>query len=298
MSRTTGCLLAACAWLVVAATSSAARAQEPDQPEDVVLAQRADVVATEEFEVENSIFGNPDPGFTRKKLESALAQTIKRFDQKYTLSPTQKKKLELAGNHDIKQFFDRVEEVKSEFKRNNGDWNKVGERVIELQRIHSQPHSELLGEQSMLVKTLKKNLTTEQIARSDKTIYRARVEWMAGLLHSRLILESDQRRRLVTLIVEETPPLKRYGSFDYDAIMFQLSRLPQEKLRTVLNEGQCRELSLRFDQARRMESILVSEGYVSAVQSRGGSAAEKPGRPSEPGEAKTVLTRQGHGGSE
>ena len=75
------------------------------------------------------------------------------------------------------------------------------------------------------------------------------------------------------LVVEETPPLRRYGSFDYDAIMFQVSRLPREKLRAVLDEGQCRELTLRFDQARRMEGVLVSEGYVAPAKTAAGSAA-------------------------
>ena len=44
--------------------------------------------------------------------------------------------------------------------------------------------------------------------------------------------------------------------------MFQMSRLPREKFRAVLDEAQCRELTVRFDQARRMESILVNEGYL------------------------------------
>ena len=127
----------------------------------------------------------------------------------------------------------------------------------------------------MLAKTLKTNLTPEQIARHDKVIYRQRVQWMAGLLHNRLNLNADQHRRLVTLVVEETPPLRRYGSFDYDAIMLQLSRLPRERLRTVLDEGQCRELALRFDQARRMESILVSEGYL--LRSKPAAPADRAG---------------------
>jgi len=115
------------------------------------------------------------------------------------------------------------------------------------------------------------------VTRHEKAAYRARVEWAIGILHSRLVLNPEQRRRLVTLVVDETPPLKRYGSFDYDAIMLQMSRLPRERLRTALDEAQCRDLALRFEQARRMESILVSEGYLSRSAAPAGTTGGEPG---------------------
>ena len=282
MSRNTGCLLAACVWLAVVAP---ARAQEPDEPEDAIGngAPKAAVAIGDEGDLDKNLeqwmLGGQRVDVVRKRLEAALAQDIKRFDQKYGLTPAQKKKLELAGRYDLKRFFDRVEAVKAENRRLNGDWNRIGPRVFELQRAQNHVFTELFGDESMLVKTLKTNLTLEQVSRHDVAIYRSRVEWMAGLLDKRLKLNADQHRRLVALVVEETLPLKRYGDFEYDAIMFQLSRLPREKLRSVLDEAQCRELGLRFDQARRMESILVSEGYLfpmkptRSAEERGGAAA-------------------------
>jgi hypothetical protein len=272
MSRRTGALLATCAWLAIVATASSATAQELDEPEDPLRAATNDVVHVETADgadldrtVEQWIFGGNNADAIRKRIEAALAQNIKRFDQKYGLTAAQKKKLELAGRYDMKRFFDGVEETKAEYRRVKGDWNQVGNRIFELQRVHNQVFTELFGDESMLAKTLKKTLTVEQIAHNCKMIYMARAEWMAGLLDRRLALNADQHRRLVNLIIEETPPLRRYGSFDYDAIMFQLSRLPRARLLTALEEAQCRELTLRFDQARRMESILVSEGYLPRV---------------------------------
>jgi hypothetical protein len=259
MSRTTGCLIAACAWLAIAST---ARAQAPDEVEDdtppVELVAEADELA----DIEQWIFAGQGAPGARKKIEEALARDLARFDQKYALTPTQKKKLALAGRHDIKRYFDRVEAAKAEYRRVKGDWNRIGNQVAALQQAQNQPHSELFGDDSMLAKTLRKTLTAEQVAQQEKNVYRSRVEWMAGFLDKRLNLNWEQHRRLVALVTEETPPLKRYGSFDYDAIMFQMSRLPREKLRSALDEAQCRELALRFDQARRMENILVSEGYL------------------------------------
>ncbi len=261
MSRTTGCLIAACAWLAITPT---ARAQAPDEVEDEVVVDRVQEVAEadELADIEQWIFAGQGAPAARKKIEDALARDLARFDQKYALTPTQKKKLALAGRHDVKRYFDRVAEAKAEYRRVKGDWNRIGNQISALQQAQNQPHSELFGEASMLAKTLRKTLTAEQVARQEKNVYRSRVEWMAGFLDKRLNLNWEQHRRLVTLVAEETPPLKRYGSFDYDAIMFQMSRLPREKLRSALDEAQCRELALRFDQARRMENILVSEGYL------------------------------------
>lgn len=287
MSRTTGCLLAACAWMVIAGP---AIAQEVDGPEparnapdperNLIAEQQEDdkKLPPQQLEVniEQWIFGNQGAAKVREKLQAALTQDINRFDQKYALTPTQKKKLELAGRHDMKRFFDRVEDAKAEYRRTNGDWNQVGNRIFELQGITNQPHSELFGDESMLAKTLKKTLTPDQVARHEKALYRVRVEWAIGILHSRLVLSPEQRRRLVGLVVDETPPLKRYGSFDYDAIMLQMSRLPRERLRTALDEDQCRNLALRFEQARRMESILVSEGYLSRSPAPAGTAGGEP----------------------
>jgi len=103
-------------------------------------------------------------------------------------------------------------------------------------------------------------------------------------------------RRLVTLVVDETPPLKRYGSFDYDAIMLQMARIPREKLGTALDEAQWRELKLRFDQARRMESILVSEGYVSGPERPTGATTHAPPGSTRP-DNEAILIRTGRGGS-
>src|SRR5262249_2381926 len=145
--------------------------------------------------VEQWVFGGQGADGIRKRLEAALAQNVKRFDQKYGLTPVQKKKLELAGGYDIKRFFDRVDEAKAEFRRVNGGWNPMGDRIFALKRMQNQVFTELFGDESMLAKTLKKNLTLEQISRHDKAIYRARVEWMAGLLGQRIHLNADQHRR-------------------------------------------------------------------------------------------------------
>lgn len=275
MPPLTGRLIVALAWLAIAAAGFPARAQEaPDfVPDDPVPAQdaQAEEKPTTGDEVDQWVFNGNKPDKVRKEFEKALANVIGRYDGKYHLTPAQKKKLTLAGGLDIKRYFDRYATLRADFVRTKGDWNKVGNEVVELQRIYNQPYTDLFTDESMLAKTLKKNLTTEQVANHDRNIYRVRVEWMAGLLDRRLKLTPDQHRRLVDLVAAETQPLGRYGNFDYDAIMFQMSRLPAGRIRGVLDEPQCRELTLRFEQARRMEGLLVSEGYIRPAATTAGA---------------------------
>lgn len=97
---------------------------------------------------------------------------------------------------------------------------------------------------------------------------------MVSLLDVALGLKPDQHRRFVTLIVEETAPLRQYGSFDYDAMMYQASRLPRDRIKPILDDAQLTKLLVRFEQANRMKAILLDEGYLPAT-------APGPSRPSE-----------------
>ncbi len=277
MPPVTGRLIVALAWLAIAAAGFPARAQEapdvlPDLPAAAPGRPDEERVPTGD-DVDQWVLNGNKPEKARRDFEKALANVIGRYDARYHLTPAQQKKLTLAGGLDIKRYFDRYAALRADFVRTKGDWNKVGNEVIELQRIHNQPYTDLFNDESMLAKTLKKNLTAEQVANHDRNIYRVRVEWMAGLLDRRLKLTPDQHRRLVDLVAAETQPLGRYGNFDYDAIMFQMSRLPAARIRTVLDEARCRELTLRFEQARRMEGLLVSEGYLRPAAATASSGA-------------------------
>lgn len=270
MSRINGCLIAVAVWLAMVGYSLAQKpkAPAPPPPEEApvvaVEIAEAPVVAVEIDEIEAVVYGNRKPDVAHQSLRDALRRDIERFDERYALTRKQRHKLELAGRRDLKRFFDRVEMLKARKKQTGFDANTYWPTAWELHQIQRRPNTELFGEKSMLAKTLHHILTPEQVAQYEKKTYRTRVEWAVGILHSRLVLETDQRKNLVDLIVEDTAPLKRYGDFDYDAIMYQLSGIPPKTLRSVLNDDQCRALDLRFKQARRMKGVLVSEGYVEA----------------------------------
>jgi hypothetical protein len=266
MSRRFGRLFLAVAVLGILGLPGPARAQDEDPPvaapEEAQPAGPDDAMSDEQFE--QWIFGKGAQN-ARKQFESWLGKQIDRADQTYRLSPGQKKKLDLAGRASLKRLFDRFETAREQLHRARGDLGRIGPDLQDLQSFQQAPHDYLFGENSLFAKTLRRTLTPTQLYARDQTAYRARVEWMASLLDKALGLTPDQHRRLASLIVEETPPLGRYGTFDYDAMMLQVSRLPPDRIRPILDEAQFRRLVDRFEQARRLESVLVGEGYVPAT---------------------------------
>ncbi len=249
-----------------------ASAQDDAEPEKEPPADVEPVFRLSDEQFEQMIFGK-DLAAARKYLASRLDWELTRTDRVYHLTPVQRKKLEIAGKGSMKRLFDRFDEAKEKLHQAGGDFNQIGPMLQDFQPFQQGQHAYLFGEESIFAKTLKNTLTADQIATHAKDVYRTRVEWMVSLLDKALGLNADQHRRFVSLIVEETPPLKRYGDFDYDAVMWQASRLPQDKLKPIFDDAQLTKLLVRFGQARRMESILFGAGYLPAsVPAAKGSA--------------------------
>jgi hypothetical protein len=78
----------------------------------------------------------------------------------------------------------------------------------------------------------------------------------------RIGLNDAQRRRFATVIVERTRPLKRYGPYDFYAVLLQASRLPEDQLKPIFDERQWRRMCSQFDHVRHYEKTVVAEGYL------------------------------------
>src|SRR5262249_5245160 len=105
---------------------------------------------------------------------------------------------------------------------------------------------------------------------------RATIEWFVVHLDKALGLSEAQRASLVDLLVTETPPPERFGQADFWFLMFQMTRLPEAKIKAILDETQWRLLSRQFIQARGMEPWLRSNGLI--AQGKGSApGAAAPG---------------------
>jgi hypothetical protein len=208
---------------------------------------------------------------TRKRLERRLGWEINRLDQSYGLTGEQKKKLETAGRGDIKRLFERIRANEQGLRRARDDLarardiEELGGIMRKTRGLTADIPEKLFIEGSLFAKTLKRTLRPEQRAKYEKDrsdFYRSRVEWAVESGLEVLHLSEDQRRRLVTLIVENNRPLRRYGRDDFQAVMIQASRLPKDALRPIFDEAQWRRLRAGFEEVKRIEELVVTAGYL------------------------------------
>jgi hypothetical protein len=212
----------------------------------------------------------------RDRLESQLAAKIRYLDRMYGLTVEQKMKLGLAGKRDIQRFFDSTDEIKKRLKEARGDRDQFVAILNERNReflVRRQGGDNLFGDGSLLAKTLRRILANGVSFDGATEPYRACAEAVVSRFDEEFGLAGDQHRRLVKLIVEETRPLEQYGKYNAFAVIFQLSRLPEDKLARILNPVQMRRLRDRFLEARTYEKVLIANGYLAGI----GAEGNRPG---------------------
>jgi hypothetical protein len=271
--------------LLAAQLPGAARAQDdeivddaPAVPKAVNLGQVAAVPNLDQ--VDQWVFGRMGgTSEARGRLESALAIRIDDVERACGISEAQKKKLKVAGQGDIKRFYDRVEDVKRKFVRMSTGLEPNVNIWQDVQPMQNEIYIGLFGDDSMLHKTIQKTLSDEQRARYDALIAQrtqerrhATIELFIGHLDKALGLTDDQRTRLTSLFEREIPPPLKMGQADYWYFMFRTSKLPESTLKPIFDAPQWRLLSRQFPQAQGMEQWLKNAGVIA-----GGPVADRSG---------------------
>jgi hypothetical protein len=282
-----GWLLWVACVLAIAGTAGAARAQDDEEvvEDDGGPFAAAGMVAVAAVanpdQVDQWIFGRfGGAGGARNRLDSALALRIDDLERAFGVTEGQKKKLQLAGRGDIKRFFDRVDDVKRKFVQlqnspNNNIWQEIQPLQVEL-------NAGIFGDDSIFTKTITRTLNDDQAARYESMLRertsgrrRATIDWFVVHIDKGLGLSDDQRSRLGEMLVNETPAPRRFGQGDYWFLMYEMSLLPEGKLKPIFDIPQWRLLSRQFMQARGMEQWLRSNGVL-ANEKKGAATAVGP----------------------
>ncbi|MFI5459490.1 MAG: hypothetical protein ACHRXM_29035 [Isosphaerales bacterium] len=256
--------------LAVAATGPLARAQdffEKHEIDEAALPLLHFGVSNQQFD--QRVFGSGGAAQFRRRVELSLTARVSDVDRICQLTAVQKKKLLLAGRGDIKRFFDHVEESRQKIEHESIDLDELRAILQEFQRRLARSRFDLFGEKSLFQKSLKNTLTAEQFATFQKITrdvvaahHRTTITWVAGIMDTTLRLSKEQHRRFEELLVNETRPPMRFGEYDYYGLMFQLSRLPDARLRPIFDGDQWSKLSLGLAEAVRLEQTLKEGGFV------------------------------------
>lgn len=275
--------LLAAALALAAAPATGQEFVEPDAP------AAADV---NNFFIDDSNFdqwvfgGQQNSTAARARFDSLLKVNIEELERICGLNEAQKKKLLLAGRGDVKRFLDQVEEKRKEFQAVRTDQNKFGQFYQTLRPLQTQYAAGLFGEGSFYAKSAKSTLEPEQAARYEAQMreklvarYKARVELVAASLGNIAGLSAEQRRKFVALILEETKAPRSFGQNDYQVVILQASKLPEEKLKPLFDDRQWQTINQQFVQIRRLEENLKTGGYIPFDDP--GPAAEAPPAPGQ-----------------
>jgi hypothetical protein len=208
----------------------------------------------------------------RTKLKESLELYTEDVDQTCVLSDSQKRKLRLAGQGDIERFFRKFADVKAKFQSVRNDQQKVNEIFQDISPLQAQMTSGLFDRDSLLQKSLVNTINREQFlkyARVDEERRQFHHESKIGLVVTMLdqsaSITAEQRRKLAELLRRETKPLRQTGQYDYYAMMYQVSKIPEDKLKPLLDDIQWRVFSQQLVQMRGMEQWLKQNGLLSDV---------------------------------
>jgi hypothetical protein len=185
------------------------------------------------------------------------------------LSEDQTEKLKLAGKGDAKRFFAEVEVAREKFRAVQNDPNAFNGIWQDIQPLQQKLSHGLFGDSSFFAKTLTKTLTPEQADRHQANLderrqfrYRVLVEVGITSLENSVPLRHNQHQALVKLLLEKTRPPQAFGRYDNYVIMHQLSTLPEQEVKAVLNERQWELLERQLAQFRGMFPVLRQNGIL------------------------------------
>jgi hypothetical protein len=209
----------------------------------------------------------------RQQIEAVVAKQVDHLERACGLTDSQKKKLHAAGQGDIKRFFDGIAEARKVV--HPADDPRILDRNLVLKiRAAAAPLVKeraalLAGEGPIFTKATRHTLTPEQLARFDKDArdrlvfrHRAAVRWAAVMLARSLGLTDDQRRRLESVLLEQTRPPLKFGTSDYMIVMCQAARIPEARIRPIFDDLQWRVMADEFAAYLRWEVHLKQGGFL------------------------------------
>lgn len=224
--------------------------------------------------------GNAAAG--RARLVSHLKLKLDELTKTCDLTESQRKKLQLAAQGDMKRFFDQVEVVRKKFLAVRNDQNAFNQIWSEINPLQQKQQAGLFNESSMFEKTLRSTLNEEQRQRYQKVTeerrrfrYRASIQTSLVSLSDTVALKDEQHKAIAKLLLEETPLPLRFGQQDQQIVLYGLSKLPSAKLKAILTDRQWKLLQPQINQGQAMEQYLAQNGFIEAPKGGGGGGGVK-----------------------
>lgn len=193
------------------------------------------------------LFNGQDEATFKNQLESSCNLRVKRIFEVIGLDAEQKRKLDFAIRGDINRLYREMDFVRYQTKglnlQDQGDMQKAWQVM---QPLYTRVTSTgIVGEDSLFERVLESTLTAEQ--QDDYKAYmsdrqRTEVEGLTRLalseLEKSIPLLAAQRQQIISLAIELDYPQKIQRGMEGTVGFVMLSKLPDDKLQTILDAEQ------------------------------------------------------------
>jgi hypothetical protein len=201
----------------------------------------------------------PSLAAARKRSAELLAGQLDFVGAIGTLTPSQRRRLELAGQGDITRFFQQAETLIRQ--QPTGDlpqeeYNKIWNALSPVRTRYARG---LHAHGSLFEKTVHTALDEKQAQAYEaleeeraRRNYRALAMAAVAELEIKLPLTIKQRTRLLELIMSRTkPPRARVDDYlQYRLVMYKMSQIPVEELKPIFPESEWKLLSATMQEAK------------------------------------------------
>lgn len=213
-------------------------------------------------------------GGLRGRLEKRLTEKIRELAIALPLSESIQRKIKLAGRGDILRFFEKLDDQVLAARKLALDGVSGGDLIRpihqSLKPLKIQNQIGLFVESSLFHKTLWANLDDEQRRHLAAYLTRERQEDFESQFDKVLAewpifpMLKEQRETLKQFLAREIPPPLHIKSHCSDYILFQLAKLPEEKVRPLFELIQWDDFSDLMERAKSYEDELVEHGLLLA----------------------------------
>jgi len=207
----------------------------------------------------------------RMTLASAIELEIARIEQVTPLLEPQKERLRLAGQGDIKRFYDRVERARQEFRELEGnvDQNNIGKIHAITVPLSQDIQKGLFGSKSLFKKVVLTTVNEQQavtMRAEEKRQQRVRMENAIKVFIAQtgrqMPLTAIQRESLLKLAMDDLDHVEAKGIYATYLMTYRLSELPREKFQAIFDEAQMKAFDKTLRQPRAMKAALVQQGLL------------------------------------
>ena len=225
------------------------------------LPRRVHIHARDQFDL--LIFRrNVNTDVIRSQFKVQFEAKLHELDRVCQLSDAQREKLVLASLGDMKRFFNQVDEVRDKYSTVVAE----GRIPAEIITLRNRANSNLFEGGSFYEKVLQHTLSPEQLAAYTNTRYRNSIDlvFASSKLRRTVALKHEQQQSLKELLIDLPLPANSLGKKEFDlyVVMRQLSKLPPEKIQTLLDDRQWKMLQLEIARCTTREKELIHEGLI------------------------------------